>query len=45
MFFVPFFQLNDAEFLSVQLTWLANAGLIYDQQYRTDPDAGMPMPD
>jgi hypothetical protein len=24
---------------------LGNAGLIRDQRYRTDPDAGMPMPD
>ncbi len=23
---------------------LGNAGLIHDQRYRTDPDAGMPMP-
>jgi hypothetical protein len=26
-------------------TKLGNAGLIRDQRYRTDPDAGMPMPD
>ncbi len=27
------------------LSKLGNAGLIRDQRYRTDPDAGMPMPD
>ncbi len=34
-----------AHYLCTYTSKVGNAGLTYDQQYRTGPDTGMPMPD